>query len=53
MDAVFGLPRRKNAGISHRDSLHGSKWFLNQTFVDTYVRNQNNSALKSDVCKTQ
>ncbi len=38
MDAVFGLPRRKNAGRMFKESLHGHLWFADQTDVDTYVK---------------
>lgn len=37
MDALFGLPRKKAAGNSLRDSLHGDIFFGNQTAVDEFV----------------
>ena len=37
MDALFGLPRKKAAGVSHRDSLHGDLFFGDQTAVDEHV----------------
>ena len=37
VDALFGLPRNKAAGISHRDSLHGDFFFGDQTAVDEHV----------------
>ncbi len=37
MDALFGLPRKKSAGISHRDPLHGTLFFGDQAAVDEYV----------------
>ena len=37
MDGHFGLPRRKLAGQSHRDPLHGHVFFKNQFSVDEHV----------------
>jgi len=37
VDALFGLPRKKSAGTSHRDPLHGSLFFGDQAAVDEYV----------------
>lgn len=37
MDALFGLPRKKAAGISHRDAIHGHLFFGNQRSVDEFV----------------
>lgn len=37
VDALFGLPRKKAAGISHREPLHGSLFFGDQLSVDEYV----------------
>ena len=37
MDALFGLPRKKSAGRSFRDPLHGDLFFGNQASVDEYV----------------
>ena len=37
MDALFGLPRKKSAGISHRDALHGELFFHSQSDVDEFV----------------
>lgn len=37
MDALFGLPRRKSAGQSHRQPLHGSLFFKDQHAVDEHV----------------
>lgn len=37
MDALFGLPRKKSAGSSHRDALHGDLFFGNQAAVDEHV----------------
>lgn len=37
MDALFGLPRKKSAGNSYRDALHGDLFFGDQAAVDEYV----------------
>lgn len=37
MDALFGLPRKKSAGSSTRDPLHGSLFFSDQMAVDEHV----------------
>ncbi len=41
-DALFGLPRKKSAGSSVREPLHGENIFNNQKevdhFIDNYVR---------------
>lgn len=39
MDALFGLPRKKAAGISHRQALHGAIFFQDQSSVDSFVSN--------------
>ena len=37
IDALFGLPRKKSAGISHRDAIHGDLYFGKQETVDEHV----------------
>ena len=37
MDALFGLPRKKSAGQSFREALHGHLFFSTQGLVDEYV----------------
>ena len=37
LDALFGLPRKKAAGKSHRDPLHGDVFFDSQSSVDEHV----------------
>ncbi len=37
MDAVFGLPRKKSAGQSFREPIHGHLFFGDQTLVDEFV----------------
>ena len=37
MDALFGLPRKKSAGTSYHDPLHGNLFFSDQSAVDQFV----------------
>ena len=37
MDAVFGLPRKKSAGVSYRGPLHEELFFCSQSPVDEFV----------------
>ena len=37
MDALFGLPRKKSAGISFREAIHGHLFFGQQERVDEHV----------------
>ena len=37
MDALFGLPRKKAAGVSVRPPLTGNLFFEDQIAVDEYV----------------
>lgn len=37
MDALFGLPRKKSAGLSYRHPLYRDLHFLDQEVVDQYV----------------
>lgn len=37
MDGIFGLPRKKAAGISHREPVHGPLFFCDQHSVDEFV----------------
>lgn len=48
IDALFGLPRRKLAGQSHRNSLHGSLFFADQLLVDSFVENSQKAKIKID-----
>ena len=45
VDALFGLPRKKAAGSSHRGALHGNLFFSDQASVDEFVAEAN--SLKS------
>lgn len=51
MDAIFGLPRKKSAGISFRPPLHQDLFFHDQTEVDQFVmeRGMKKSAVAKDV----
>ena len=37
MDALFGLPRKKSAGVSFWDPIHGHLFFGQQERVDEFV----------------
>jgi hypothetical protein len=37
LDALFGLLRKRCAGFSHRDPLHGSLFFVDQCSVDEHI----------------
>ena len=37
MDALFGLPRKKSAGVSYQDPLHVDLFFCDQSSVDQFV----------------
>ena len=52
MDALFGLPRKKSAGVSHRGPLLGELFFLDQSEVDQFIALSGNSKSKrkADVC---
>ena len=43
MDGLFGLPQKKSAGSSHRQSLHGHLFFEDQGDVDMFVREAHTS----------
>ena len=49
MDALFGLPRKKVAGRSQRDALHGHLFFGDQAAVDEHVIRIGNKSQK--VCR--
>ena len=53
IDALFGLPRKKAAGVSHRDAIHGSLYFGQQERVDEHVdlaSSQRHRKEPTDVC---
>lgn len=50
MDALFGLPRKKSAGHSFRDALHGHLLFTDQRSVDEYVAGYVMGKKPSKVC---
>ncbi len=37
MDGLFGLPRKKSAGVSHREPLLNNVYFYDQAEVDRFV----------------
>lgn len=43
MDALFGLPRKKMAGVSYREPLHGDLLFCDQSQVDQFVADSETS----------
>ena len=47
MDALFGLPRKKSAGVSYRGPLHGELFFSPQSEVDEFVADSENTRSKS------
>lgn len=49
MDALFGLPRKKAAGTSFREVLHGQLFFANQEAVNEYVYLHTSDRTKSQV----
>ena len=52
MDALFGLPRKKSAGVSYRGPLMGELFFFDQTEVDQFIALSENSKSKrkAEVC---
>ncbi len=49
MDGLFGLPRKKSAGKSHRGPLHGDLYFKDQHAVDEYVASATSAKMKDKV----
>ena len=37
LDGLFGLPRKKSAGVSYRPAVQGALFFCNQEAVDEFV----------------
>ena len=52
MDALFGLPRKKSAGVSYRGPLMGELFFFDQTEVDQFIAlsEKSKSKRKANVC---
>ena len=46
MDGLFGLPRKKSAGVSYQEPLLGSLFFGDQFIVDQFVADS--SKIKPD-----
>ena len=38
IDGLFGLPRKKSAGVSHRSAVQGDLFFCDQAYVDEFVK---------------
>ena len=49
IDGLFGLPRKKAAGVSHRKALQGHLFFCNQEDVDEFVGKSSNSKSRPKV----
>ena len=51
IDAIFGLPRKKSAGVSFRPPLHQGLFFHDQDEVDQFVmeRGMKKSGVVKDV----
>lgn len=49
MDALFGLPHKKSAGVSYRDPLHANLFFCSQSDVDQFVADSKHSKSSSNV----
>ena len=49
MDGLFGLPRKKSAGVSYCDPLLGNLFFSEQSSVDEFVSESKKSVTTSDV----
>ena len=50
MDALFGLPRKKAAGKSYREALHGHLFFGPQSLVDDFVSSSSHEPKTPKVC---
>lgn len=53
MDALFGLPRKKAAGQSYREPLHGKLCFHDQLAVDEFVAQSKQSKRVKNVIANQ
>ena len=49
MDALFGLPRKKAAGVSHRPAVQGHLFFVEQSCVDEHVAGSKRHTLMKNV----
>lgn len=49
IDALFGLPRKKAAGTSYCEPLHGDLLFCDQSLVDEFVANSKSSRSAPEV----
>ena len=51
-DALFGLPRKKSAGSSVREPLHGQNIFNKQSDVDDFIDNYPRKQSIEKVCNS-
>ena len=51
MDALFGLPRKKAAGVSYRPPVQGHLFFDEQSSVDEHVAGTQKLKLTTKVCQ--
>ena len=49
MDALFGLPRKKSAGVSYKAPLLGNLFFGDQSSVDQFVAENKRTKSNSTV----
>ncbi len=49
MDALFGLPRKRSAGTSHREPLSENLYFQPQNEVDEFLQKQSSEPNTSNV----
>ena len=52
MDALFGLPRKRAAGVSYRPAVQANLFFLEQSCVDEHVAGAKAHKLMENVCLT-
>ena len=50
MDALFGLPRKKAAGVSYRPAVQGHLFFVEQSCVDEHVAGAKAQKMMANVC---
>lgn len=49
IDALFGLPCKKSAGVSYREPLLGNLYFGNQSTVDQFVNESGKAKSQHDI----
>ena len=50
MDALFGLPWKKAAGVSYGPAVQGHLFFVEQSCVDEHVAGAKTQKLMANVC---